>query len=286
MACVRKLSRLPASPITLFGPGTYQPTREKKLTALQYYLRLIDVLIPADPILRKPCMWHSDLHVENIFVNPANPTEVTSIIDWQSTEVAPLFVQVRQPYFLDHQGPQTTGLERPQLPANFAQLSTADQEQANGLFLHQSLCTLYRTFVHNHIPDAWKCFEFHETSHYDLLLLPRNLLVDGEVTYMARLVELLGSSPNVLGTQTSLQFSADAKAEIQSDVEGALRGMDIMRGIQLTLAELFPERGLVRPEQYDAAKIALNQVKQQVLDDFAQTEEERAIWQDLWPFDD
>ncbi|WPG97274.1 Hypothetical protein R9X50_00004800 [Acrodontium crateriforme] len=92
LACVKQLSRLPKSPLTLCGPGMYQPTREKKTKAIQCYLDLVDSITPTDEALRRACLWHGDLHAENIFVNPLNPTEVTAIIDWQSTDIAPLFI--------------------------------------------------------------------------------------------------------------------------------------------------------------------------------------------------
>lgn len=41
------------------------------------------------------------------------------VIDWQSTEIAPLFEFARQPGFLNHGGPTAEGLERPRKPADF-----------------------------------------------------------------------------------------------------------------------------------------------------------------------
>ncbi|XPS68903.1 hypothetical protein M3J09_001183 [Ascochyta lentis] len=48
IACVSQLPELPKSPITLCGPGTYQPTRAKKLKALRYYLDIIKFFLPKD----------------------------------------------------------------------------------------------------------------------------------------------------------------------------------------------------------------------------------------------
>ena len=90
IACVGSLSQLPRSPLTLCGPGTYQPTREKKMKALHCYLAMVKYLLPTDQLIQSSFLGHDDLHVENILVNPEHPTEVTGIIDWQSTEW-PLF---------------------------------------------------------------------------------------------------------------------------------------------------------------------------------------------------
>ena len=75
-------------------------------------------------------------------------------------------------------------------------------------------------------------------------------------------------------------------AQVQSDSEGALRGMDSMSSIQEALGDLFPERGCVRPEQYDEVKDALRQCKDQIIDQFALTDADRSTWEDAWPFDD
>lgn len=108
--CVNQLARLPKSPITLCGPGTYQPTREKKLKALKCYFKLLPFLLPLDPSIASSHHWNGDLHVANIFVNPSKPAEIVGLIDWQSTELCPLYFQSRQPYFLDHDGPEVHGL--------------------------------------------------------------------------------------------------------------------------------------------------------------------------------
>ena len=190
ITCVRSLPRLPRSPVTLCGPGTYQPTREKKLKALQCHQAMIKYLLPTDQSIQSSCLWHDDLHIENIFVDPKNPTKVNGIIDWQSTALAPLFEHARQPYFLDYDGPPISGLERPRMPENFAQLDPAAQREAKALYLKQSLSALYKTLVHKQNPRLYRAMAFQETPSFDLLSLARNLLVDGEATYLAQLLEL------------------------------------------------------------------------------------------------
>lgn len=138
-------------------------------------------------------------------------------------------------------------------------------------------------------PDIWKSFEFQESPTFDSLLFGRNLLVDGEATYMAHLMELLES--NSAGWIHSSKGRAIGslsleKEEIMADAERALRGMDAMQGIRDRLGDLFPERGVVKPEQYKLTKDALRQVKQEVIAKFAHTDEEKAAWEESWPFDD
>lgn len=71
---------------------------------------------------------------------------------------------------------------------------------------------------------------------------------------------------------------------MEADTEGVVRGMEAMRAIRESIGELFPEQGIVRTELYDEALDALEQMKQQVIGEFAQTEQDREIWRKEWPF--
>jgi hypothetical protein len=171
-----------------------------------------------------------------------------------------------------------------------AQLDPTAQIKAEALYLHQSLSALYKTLIYKRNPRLYRAMEFHETSSFDLLLLARNLLVDGEATYLAQVVELEKTwheLPGVCargGARYPFHFSNQEKAEIEADVNGALHGMEAMVGVKESLGELFPERGIVRPEQYDEVQDALRQVKEQVIDEFARDEGEREVWRNAWPF--
>ncbi|KAI9702990.1 MAG: hypothetical protein M1836_008204 [Candelina mexicana] len=289
--CIRELSRLPKSPITVLGTGTYQPTREKKLKALEYYLSMIKYLIPTDQSIHAPCLWHGDLHVENILVNPENHTEIVGIIDWQSTELAPLFGHARPPGFLDHSGPPAVGLERPRLPENLAQLDPDAQKRARALFRDQSLVVLYKTLISKRIPRLYKAMIFRETTSFDLLQLAQNILVDGEAAYLGQVMMLeeeWNELPGVRaqgGVPFPFQFSAEEKAEIEEDAEAANFGIKVMRDVHESVGEQLSERGFVRREHYEEVKDALRQVKEQVIQMFRLNESQRVVFNEHWPYD-
>ncbi|KAI5196877.1 hypothetical protein E4T39_07553 [Aureobasidium subglaciale] len=272
IASVRNISQLPPSPVTLHGPGLYEPTRAKKLSALKIYLKLFKHLLPADRCLRSAHIWHGDLHAGNIFVDPANPTQVTGLIDWQSTELAPLYFQARQPHFIDHEGPTMHGLERPVLPPDFAQLDANGKRRAQALFLQQSLCALYRKIVHQECPKIFECLEFQESTAFALLLLARNILIDGEASYMAQACELetiWETLPGTQGTDFPLAFSEAEVQKIKADVESATLGIFAMQRIRESLGDLYPEQGYVSPGQHKEAVDALSQARDQVLSELA-----------------
>lgn len=181
IACVQNMIQLPRSPLALYGPGTYIPSHPKKITALQNYLRLVKFLLPIDESISAAFLWHPDLHAENIFVHPERPSEILGIIDWQSSELLPLFDHAHQPYFLDYDGPPFTGLEPPPFPENFDQLDSTEQNKAESLYLQMSLSALYRTFTCANNKDLFKAMEFQQTISFEMMIFVQNLLVDGEV---------------------------------------------------------------------------------------------------------
>ncbi|SMR53071.1 unnamed protein product [Zymoseptoria tritici ST99CH_3D1] len=287
--CVKELSRLPPPQVTLSGPGLYESTREKKLRALCYYQQIFRHLLPhpGDSPIRRPVPWHGDLHVANMFVDPKDPTKILSIIDWQSTEVAPLFVQARQPYIIDFEGPQLPDLstEHPSLPEDFDQLSPGEQAAAHNLRLRQALVMAYRQRTRVMAPDIWKAFEYQATPAAQLLQLARVLLVDGEGMYTARIAEHLRDPDGIL-KESGISMTEAEMAEAEADGEKAVLGIQWMTGISDTIGrELFPLGGCVKTERYDESKDALRQCKEQVIEEFAKTDEERKAWEDAWPFD-
>ncbi|RHZ57500.1 uncharacterized protein CDV56_108101 [Aspergillus thermomutatus] len=248
--CIRNIPQLPRSPIAIYYSGTYQPSREKKLLAAESYLKLVKFLMPDDESIRMSHIWHNDLHTENIFVNPDNPSEIYGFIDWQSTELAPLYDHTLEPYFLDYDGPSLGGLlERPRLedirPLFQDEPEPVASRKANSLFTKMSLVALYRYFVRKKSMRLFKALEYRQTLCFHLLLFARNLLVDGEATYL----ELLANQQqeNWVGIPKisqcnegpPLSFSKDMLEEIEKDSTGATTSIMLMQEAQQMIGEQY-----------------------------------------------
>lgn len=167
------------------------------------------------------------------------------------------------------------------------QLEGDAKKHAETLYLQQSLCSLYNTLNHHQNPRLYAAFEFQQTTSYLLLLLARNLLIDGEASYLLQVAELEAkwdTLPGAKGSTYPFSFSQKDREELEAEVEGVVRGMEAMRAIRESLGELFPEQGIVRPELYEEALDALAQMKDQVIETFATTEHEREVWEKMWPF--
>ncbi len=74
------------------------------------------------------------------------------------------------------------------------------------------------------------------------------------------------------------------RQDMEADLQGVVRGMEAMRSIRKSIGELFPEQGIVKADQYEEALDALEQMKDQVIEEFASNEQEREVWRKEWPF--
>ncbi|KAH8424774.1 uncharacterized protein LDX57_002517 [Aspergillus melleus] len=116
---------------SLIYPGDPEE-QARLLEATTALMRMLD----SHPILSQfsqPTLWHTDLHMGNIFISPSNNSLITSLIDIQSLSIRPLFLQTRWPIFLLPPRNYPQGFIQPTLPRNFNNLDPDDKTLA----LHQ-----------------------------------------------------------------------------------------------------------------------------------------------------
>jgi hypothetical protein len=119
LKCLKRFNKIPHQQGLFYGPGRYIPTNISKTQVLNAYSKAAPLLTLKDTALTKPALWHPDLHADNIFVDPNEPTEIVSIIDWQAVNISPLFLQVRHPSLVKFEGPITQGFEPIKLPDRY-----------------------------------------------------------------------------------------------------------------------------------------------------------------------
>ncbi|KMP06014.1 hypothetical protein CIRG_05695 [Coccidioides immitis RMSCC 2394] len=98
-----------------------QLSPEEHIKLLNRYLAAIYYLIPSDPDLVRPVLWHPDIHDGNIFVHQG---KISSVIDWQSTWAGPLILQARTPRLIDYHGEIKL-----KLPENFKELDKDERSR-------------------------------------------------------------------------------------------------------------------------------------------------------------
>ncbi|KAL4946504.1 hypothetical protein BDV06DRAFT_208629 [Aspergillus oleicola] len=295
--CVENMSQLPHSPVAIHYSGSYQPSRDKKVFAIQSYLKLVEYLIPEDENITTSHLWHDDIHVENVFVNPDDPSEIYAFIDWQSTELAPLYDHIIEPYILDYNGPPLDDLlQRPKL-ADIQALFQDEpgpvaKRKADSLFTKMSLVALYRFLLYKKMPRLFKALEFRQTDSFQLLLLARNILIDGEATYLGLLAgqqENKWSGLPRISQETQnapLSFSRGEIQRIKQDAEAAARSMELMGDVRRMIgSQYFQAQGLVSHQQFRELEQILPKVKKEFLQMHARSEEEEMEMNCAWPFD-
>ncbi|PYH31264.1 uncharacterized protein BO87DRAFT_365283 [Aspergillus neoniger CBS 115656] len=115
----RELSRISTIPnkLAMFCQGTL----EEQAQLLEFTISLMPMLDSHTTLVQagQPTLWHTDLHMGNIYVAPEDNTRIVSIIDFQSLAVMPAFLQSRWPEFLKPPDNYTQGFTSPELPDGY-----------------------------------------------------------------------------------------------------------------------------------------------------------------------
>ncbi|KKZ65946.1 hypothetical protein EMCG_08289 [[Emmonsia] crescens] len=291
IACIEKFPKFPRPQGMHGGPRQYQPSAEKKLAVLNDYLRVAPYLLPKDPTLHASVMWHSDLHTDNIFVDPNDPVKIVGLIDWQSVHLSPLFLQARTPALLDFEGPIPESFEI-KLPANFDTLSPSEQVQAQKLRSMQSLYKLYEVacFKSNH--DAYQAIQARKTLGAQITGLVGSLFSDGEPYVQSLLVAVQDNWEKVVqGTSHGhlpcpLSYSSDTRETQKVEAEKWARSVELMEEFLRGIGAYGGWDGWVCHADYNAMKSKLHDAREQFLDGESRSAEERKQWMRAFPFQD
>ncbi|KAF2206478.1 hypothetical protein CERZMDRAFT_103380 [Cercospora zeae-maydis SCOH1-5] len=120
----REIYRINSKP-TDQEPGAFpSSSRAERVAVLRLAEEVIKRITPDSLPGRfcKPTLWHSDLHLGNIYVSGQDHTKIVSIIDWQSLRIWPFLSQVRFPEFLDVPEEYEAGGPVPQRPSNLDEM--------------------------------------------------------------------------------------------------------------------------------------------------------------------
>ena len=294
IACIMALQEFPRPQGLFYGPGQYRPTPTSKLSALTNYLKVAKHLLPKEESFRASIMWHSDLHANNIFVNPEKPTEIVGIIDWQSVHLSPFFLQARHPALIEFNGPIPEGLGRIELPENFDELSADEQKEAKMLRSAQSLYKLYEVELRQRNENIFRALQYRETLACKITALAGSLFSDGEPIVNGMLMAVEREWLNIVGPRPDgrpsvpcpLVFSAQEKT-LQSEHEALwIRGVELMEAVLEHLGAYRGWDGWVNHASYELTKARLEICLEHFLVRETKNNAQRAEWIKAWPFAD
>lgn len=218
----------------------------------------------------------------------------TSIIDWQAVPIYPMFLIAHQPSLVEYEGPRLNGFVQPTLPENFKTLDPEAQKAAKDLFLAQSLWLTYEIEIQRAAPQLLHTFRHRETLAGQILGIIGSIYDDGE-PYMQSLLaditkelvwkEVIREDENGnLSVPCPFRYSeqdmAKQKMEFakwEKDVERKTRVLD-------EIGVCYGWNGAVSPRDYDEVARRLAAEKQNFLVHESRNEQERALWEKVWPF--
>jgi hypothetical protein len=218
---------------------------------------------------------------------PAIPN-ITTIIDWQSYHISPLFNHSADPAFLDWDGLEPGNPNLTPKP-NLSGLSSEEKFAALREYAHLNVFIAWRKLMQAKNPNLFEVTEFRKTTAHGLSILAHRMFEYGEAHFQSLLVDLKDTWPILTAVtgQSPFPFDfSDADIErIKPKSDYAASGTDLVAQVKETMGELWPDRGFIDHERYDAFRAAFKEMKEQLVEQFAENEEERAEYERYWPFD-
>ena len=192
--------------------GAPRGSTDEQIAVLKTTKEVISALkeVPFITKLSAPVLWHTDLHTGNIFVSEEDPTRIVSLIDWQSTTVAPLFLKAQFPDFLPVEDDYVLGpKDLPKLPANYNDMGAGEKEVAEYQLQQAKLAKGWEMSTMGHNTHAYKAL-YMPSYVRELFLRAAEVGEEGEVPLRARLIEL-AEEWNELGlaAQCSIRFNGE-----------------------------------------------------------------------------
>ena len=219
----------------------------------------------------------------NILVSEDDHTQITSLIDWQSTSISPLFIQARWPEFLKPPEDYPKGFVQAKLPSNFKELSPDEKEVA--LFKKDqagnSKAYEVATYLNNHEVYAagWQV----DNALRELFKRIGDTWDDGIVPFRTCLIDMCNNWEH-MGFQDScpIHFNASEMAIHEGQARDYKRWHDIQDIAQRYLDT--DAEGRIVPSFDIAEKRRQNKVLLDLMVECAQSKEEAEEVRQTWPF--
>ncbi|KAF2457269.1 phosphotransferase enzyme family protein [Lineolata rhizophorae] len=295
MTCIRKFNDYPKDKQLGFynGPNAYTPTRHTKLSVLEDFTKIVEHVLPNHGGLLASILWHNDLHAGNIFVDPENPTNIVSIIDWQTVPLAPLFTQANFPRLILKYGTEPEELKQVPLPENFELLDSEEKHAARRLQTVQKMYHDSELAFLQHCPDLQLALANRHLIGFKLAKLARDIFNDGEPEMRRILIKASKEWRGIVGVTSSrlpriscpLAYSVDAIAQFEGDYKHWERDVSLKAAFMKSIHPAGWD-GAIASEIFEETKSKLENGLRHFLSQMANSELEKWQWLSVWPFQD
>ena len=192
---------------------------------LQKYEQAAESLIPDDKDLLRPTLWHHDLSPRNVFTSATGNPSLTDIIDWQGTEILPLYLHMQIPQFLvdEEQISQDSAERDPKLK------EIRDYKSAREAWLHK----VYALGTQAHSPLIYKALSFPHLILFSNVVSYAGQIGKGSIhPFRERLVQLYKSWEDVSPYPPPFSFTPDELVQHQQNYKEWLDGESGRRGLE------------------------------------------------------
>ena len=262
-------------------------TPDEVLALLKRYMDVSNYLVP--PIIKdiqSKVLWHPDLHLDNIFVDPCS-RKITRIVDWQSAAIAPLYLQCGVPKLFRHHEPVADDWAVPEKPKEYDRLSEEEKSKVDYDLESETCHRYYKYQTYKRNPRHWAALN---QGHLSLLTKPV-WLVSGvwqnrDVFFLRQsLIELFQNWGEIESTSCPCPITfTQEELKIHADEEENMSGVGQL--LKTFRDEgLLPEDGMVDPEDYDQARKNCQKYKEIFLG-LAESEKQKRLFSKIWPYQD
>jgi hypothetical protein len=261
---------------------------DEMLDLLDRYLRLAPAMVPAQSPddTHSSTLWHPDLHLDNVFVDPESK-RITCIIDWQSAAVLPLFYQCGVPTMFRHQGPVSDDMTVwPKRPENYTSLEQDERVKIDNLIKSKCLHKYYLAMTHNKNPIHWAALQLQDDVRTVLIRIVQSVWDDHDVFFLRRALIRIANAWEDLCPGVDIcpvEFSEQDMALHRHEEEN--------RGYVSEILTLFrniwglPPNGQILSARFHEVQTELTQMRNAFVA-AADNEEDRLLAEKLWPYQD
>ncbi|QQK46243.1 phosphotransferase enzyme family protein [Penicillium digitatum] len=255
------------------------------VTLLEKFVDVSPYLIPDsnDKSSTSNVLWHPDLHLDNIFVDPKT-CQITRVVDWQSACVAPLFYQSAVPRLCRHPRPVREGWVIPERPRDFESLSQDEQKKIDHDLESETIHKYYEAQVFKRAPLHWDVLR---QPAIPIIRKPA-WLVSGvwenrDLFFLREALLNITAHWNRFFPNTPCPISFD-----DEEINFHLKEEENINGVgQMLLLfreqAILPVDGMVETEDYDVARENSRKFKD-IFIGLAKNEMERELFRNLWPY--
>lgn len=261
---------------------------EEVLNLLDRYLQLAPAMVPplGTDDTHSPTLWHPDLHLDNVFVDPESK-QITRIIDWQSAAVMPFFYQCGVSRMFQHPGTVADGWALSELPENYDSLDQSEKAKIDSDRKSETCHKYYEAETKSKNPRHWAALQLDNA---DVRTEPSRLVVnvweDRDVFFLRRALLSIVEQWQDLCPESDIcpvSFNEQELALHAAEEESMSNVGEILRLFRENWG--LPPNGMVDPTEFDQIRTAVAELRNSFIGG-ADDEAERELFAKLWPYQD